>query len=317
MTLNCENINLRKGSKGEQVKELQTILQKKGYYQGKIDGEYGDLTLNAVKRYQRNTNTLAADGIVGPVTCKHLQKNTNTTTNESTIHNIHDITGHKFLKAEITKAATTYRKHIHNNKNTPNYLTITDNEGKKYNIGKTAYMGLFEDVSIFHIKNGRMPNYVTANSTANNPLVIDYQNTGYTCGPTSLSMCMQMLGLWITEQTLASECGTTRNGTGPADLIRVARKHELQMTEIPRNINGVRKATNEASPVLMHINTGYSGGKSCLGYYGSYGHYIMCYGVRDDKYLIADPTKGFRTCKATGIDNAKSSSNMKFYRIDP
>ena len=84
MTLQCTKTNLKKGSKGEQVKEVQTILKTHGYYQGRVDGEYGDLTVSSVKQFQKTIKGLAVDGIVGPVTCKHLQNNNNSTTNTST-----------------------------------------------------------------------------------------------------------------------------------------------------------------------------------------------------------------------------------------
>ena len=58
---------LKKGSRGEDVKTLQTALQEQGYYTGKIDGVFGKMTLNAVKSYQRS-NGLVADGIAGPLT---------------------------------------------------------------------------------------------------------------------------------------------------------------------------------------------------------------------------------------------------------
>lgn len=74
MTLNCTNINLKKGSQGSQVTELQNILRSKGYYTAKIDGSFGDVTLKSVKAYQKD-NKLIQDGIVGPVTCKKLQSN--------------------------------------------------------------------------------------------------------------------------------------------------------------------------------------------------------------------------------------------------
>ena len=74
MSLNCENINLKKGSQGIQVKELQTILRNKGYYTAKIDGIFGDYTLQAVLKYQKD-NKLLPDGIVGPVTCTMLNSN--------------------------------------------------------------------------------------------------------------------------------------------------------------------------------------------------------------------------------------------------
>lgn len=83
MTLNCTNINLKKGSKGDTVKELQTLLQKLSLYNGKIDGDYGDLTVNAVKAFQKSQKTLAVDGVIGPVTCKKLNEATKPSSNYS------------------------------------------------------------------------------------------------------------------------------------------------------------------------------------------------------------------------------------------
>lgn len=74
--MDCTNINLSKGSKGEKVKELQTLLKNKGYYTEKIDGEFGEYTLTALKKYQK-ANGLAVDGIFGPVTCKKLNTSNN------------------------------------------------------------------------------------------------------------------------------------------------------------------------------------------------------------------------------------------------
>lgn len=81
--MDCNNTNLQKGSKGENVKQIQTLLTNFGYYTGRIDGDYGTLTEQAVKDYQKNKGLLQ-DGIVGPVTCKALtgqNKNTHTNTN--------------------------------------------------------------------------------------------------------------------------------------------------------------------------------------------------------------------------------------------
>ena len=71
MTLNCKTINLKRGSTGNAVRELQTLLKKLNLYGGKTDGEYGQLTEQAVQTFQKQKK-LAVDGWVGPVTCKHL-----------------------------------------------------------------------------------------------------------------------------------------------------------------------------------------------------------------------------------------------------
>ena len=62
---------LKKGSRGPEVRTLQTALKNQGYYTGKIDGIYGKGTVSAVKAFQRK-NGLKADGIAGPETQKKL-----------------------------------------------------------------------------------------------------------------------------------------------------------------------------------------------------------------------------------------------------
>lgn len=57
--------NLRIGSKGNDVYELQKLLMEAGFYFGPIDGIYGILTEEAVWLFQRSFN-LRCDGIAGP-----------------------------------------------------------------------------------------------------------------------------------------------------------------------------------------------------------------------------------------------------------
>ena len=57
----------KNGSRGEEVKKIQTKLKNWGYYAGSVDGVYGWQTENAVKNFQRK-NGLTADGIAGTQT---------------------------------------------------------------------------------------------------------------------------------------------------------------------------------------------------------------------------------------------------------
>lgn len=66
--------NLRYGSRGDKVKELQQKLKRWGYYTGSIDGIFGSGTQAAVKNFQKK-NGLTADGIVGPKTAAALGMN--------------------------------------------------------------------------------------------------------------------------------------------------------------------------------------------------------------------------------------------------
>lgn len=62
-------LSIRRGDKGDDVKECQTMLKALGYDLGKcgIDGDYGSMTRLAVICFQRD-HGLVADGICGPLT---------------------------------------------------------------------------------------------------------------------------------------------------------------------------------------------------------------------------------------------------------
>lgn len=69
---NDEVLGLSKyGSRGEEVRTIQTKLKRWGYYQGNVDGIYGSQTREAVKYFQRK-NGLAVDGIAGKNTLEAM-----------------------------------------------------------------------------------------------------------------------------------------------------------------------------------------------------------------------------------------------------
>ena len=53
------------------TREVQTRLEKWGYYTGNVDGINGPLTISAVKRFQKKYG-LTQDGIVGPLTAAKM-----------------------------------------------------------------------------------------------------------------------------------------------------------------------------------------------------------------------------------------------------
>ena len=215
----------------------------------------------------------------------------------------------------MSAAAKTLRKKIKNGKGYLASINMIDMNNKVHKISKAQYMGLFEAQNVFIMKNGRYPNYVTLNSTANNPLVMDYQDNGYTCGPTSLSMAIQMLFSYKSEKTCAKECGTViGSGTTPDKLIYGAKKLGYKVTKINRNSTAVKASLNKGYPVIAHIQTRPA---TCLGYTGDYGHYILIYGMTsDNKYKIADPTKGIKKCKPSILDKATNGRNIHYYKVE-
>jgi len=60
------------GSKGAAVTQAQQLLKAKGYYQGRLDGDFGAGTRDAIAAFQR-ANGLTVDGKVGQQTWNKLQ----------------------------------------------------------------------------------------------------------------------------------------------------------------------------------------------------------------------------------------------------
>ncbi len=57
----------KNGSRGDEVRKIQTKLKNWGYYNGAVDGVYGWQTENAVRSFQKK-NGLTADGVAGEKT---------------------------------------------------------------------------------------------------------------------------------------------------------------------------------------------------------------------------------------------------------
>ncbi len=61
---------LKKGSSGTDVRNLQYVLYELGYYDGSVNGEYGDTTADAVRAFQINNSISPVDGVAGTKTLK-------------------------------------------------------------------------------------------------------------------------------------------------------------------------------------------------------------------------------------------------------
>lgn len=63
---------VQKGNRGPEVRSIQRCLKKIGYYNGPVNGNFGELTEQAVTKFQR-ANRISAIGVVGPQTQRALQ----------------------------------------------------------------------------------------------------------------------------------------------------------------------------------------------------------------------------------------------------
>ena len=66
-----EEVLSKMGSRGSEVRTIQTTLKNWGYFFDKVDGIYGEKTRDAVIWFQKK-NGLTADGIAGPATLKAM-----------------------------------------------------------------------------------------------------------------------------------------------------------------------------------------------------------------------------------------------------
>lgn len=70
------------GSRGDEVRKIQTKLKQWGYVIGNIDGIFGTKTEKGVKQFQRN-NGITADGIAGETTLSKMGISTNSASGSS------------------------------------------------------------------------------------------------------------------------------------------------------------------------------------------------------------------------------------------
>lgn len=221
----------------------------------------------------------------------------------------------RFSKEQLDKGAKTIRASLKSSNKYPDSITLTEMDSKKEKkLTKAQYMGLYEAENVFRIKRGRRPNYVTLVHTANNPLVINYQDWKMSCCPTSLSMCSQMLLNYKSEPECREALGTNKKtGTGPNQLISGAKKLGFKVTAMKRTGDNLRAALAKNKPVIIHLETKPA---KCLGYLKNYGHYVCCYGISGNTLKIADPTKGIKTCSIDTIIKATNGRDLKFYAVE-
>lgn len=113
---------LKKGDKGEEVKELQKWLNSHGFGCGRVDGTFGPKTEKAVKTFQFGTK-IKVDGIVGSETRKTMSsydvfisdetvKPIRTLTDEQAKEMIEKIKKDKEIEEKIKKKAEDFVKEV-------------------------------------------------------------------------------------------------------------------------------------------------------------------------------------------------------------
>lgn len=238
--INCTKINIKEGSTGDNVKEVQKYLKYLGLYEGKIDGNCGKLTVNSIKQLQKQEN-IVQDGNFGPITCKNS-----------------GINGKDISESNITLDIGTwldmvkrYDKYVATNKKEPQISYIDVNNKYQY-ITNVKYKEIKRRYDEYLSKNNNKPNFVyinypktitstpnitTKNSNSNTTLYASSphfvssgcnklgQCTPYYCGVHSLRQVLCKFGIEdYKESTLAGWAGTTTAGTSHGGINTAIKK---------------------------------------------------------------------------------------------
>lgn len=147
----------------------------------------------------------------------------------------------------------------------------------------------------------------------------DKQDTGYTCGPSSLQMALSALGCNVSEDVLAKAGGTGTSGTGHEGMLRAveyaSKKCKMKITGRFQFFNGygwskVVDGIKAGAEYVIHLKPlpalkyDYKGRQVWKSFTG--GHYVYLVGVNmvDRLVLIADPTKSLRIFGMKQVENA-------------
>lgn len=219
MALDCNKINIKKGSNGSEVKEIQTLLTQYGFYDGKIDGSYGDLSVTAVKNFQKQMG-LVVDGIIGPLTCKKLGSlsSINTELKKGSTNDYVTIVQNKLKQLGYYTASI---DGSYGDKSITSVKSYQKNKGLVVDgiVGTLTYNSLLSATksssggsSSSTVSNGVYTSSPHYESSGCNKLG---QCTGYWCACVSFSQLLRKWGITkYSQKTIAGYMGTTTAGTG-------------------------------------------------------------------------------------------------------
>ena len=319
--MNCKTVNLKYGSKGDEVVELQTKLKKDKYYTAAIDGDFGIKTQNAVKKLQK-ANGNSVDGWFGPKTCNSAGYNTPIANSTPASQNLGEIycdtvnikVGDKgsqvsLLQAKLINAGYSYVKiNAICDANTVKAIkalqTKQGNSADGWFGQKTcAKTGWFKSSKSSSTSSTSGTGSTTGTTSSNLPAkkellayVFD-QEDAISCGPTSTCMAFSYYDVvtknnfYTSKRKLMNLAGTGSNGTGPNELAAAVPKFNSGYKMEQWAYDGMpilKKFIGNNTPCIVQINT-----TPALGYKGVYGHYIYCggYNTTANTVKIADPSR--------------------------
>ena len=224
--MDCNKVNIKKGSKGSDVKELQEYLNWLGYYKDEIDSSCGNVTVKAIKEFQKNNN-LKQDGNFAKLSCQASCINGCNIDNSNLTLDIGTWLNMVRRFQDYTSS--------HNNTE-PNIIYINKANTYRY-VSKAKYKEIYTRFSNYVKQHNHDPSFMyinyptTSTSTTSNTSGIykanGYYTTGielgqitsYHCAPHCIKQLFKHWSItgW-SERFIGQKAGTTTDGTGHSGI---------------------------------------------------------------------------------------------------
>ena len=106
------------------------------------------------------------------------------------------------------------------------------------------------------------------------------------CGAACLGILLAHFGRWEPIEELRNACGVSRDGTSAADIVRAAKRYDLQLS-------GWRRQVNQLGDVPLPAIL-----------FWEFNHFVVLEGIEQERYYLNDPANGRRTVSAETFDRA-------------
>ncbi len=106
------------------------------------------------------------------------------------------------------------------------------------------------------------------------------------CGAACLGILLAHFGRWEPIEELRNACGVSRDGTSAADIVRAAKRYDLQLS-------GWRRQVDQLGDVPLPAIL-----------FWEFNHFVVLEGIGRGRYYVNDPANGRRTVSAETFDRA-------------
>ena len=106
------------------------------------------------------------------------------------------------------------------------------------------------------------------------------------CGAACLGILLAYHGRWEPIEKLRAACGVSRDGTSAADIVRAARKFDLEVTGWRREVSQLRDL---ALPAIL---------------FWEFNHFVVLEGIDKGRYFLNDPADGRRAVGEETFDGS-------------